>query len=49
LINISDNPDLSDGVAEYFFEGSDGQQALTEDAPETKMIIGVTGEFIPGN
>jgi rhodanese-related sulfurtransferase len=46
-IDLSDGAAFFPAVQEYHFEESDDQQALTEDSPESGMILNVEAEFIP--
>ena len=47
VISVGDNPNFSEAAAEFSFEASDSQPALSETAQEVKMISGVRAEFFP--
>ena len=47
VIEISDAPATVQADAEYVYEASDRQAALTDDSPENKMIGAVTARYNP--
>ena len=47
VIEISDAPATIQADAEYIYEASDKQAALTSDSPENKMIGAVTARYNP--
>jgi hypothetical protein len=47
VIEISDAPATVQADAEYVYEASDRQAALTGDSPENKMIGAVTARYNP--
>jgi hypothetical protein len=47
VITIGDSPDAVEADAEFVYEASDRQAALTSDSPENAMICAVTVSFVP--
>ena len=47
VITISDTPDTVTAEAEFNYEASDRQDALTGESPENSMITAVTASFTP--
>lgn len=46
-IEVGDAPDTAQASAEFFYEASDEQEALTDEAPECNMIGAVAASFVP--
>jgi len=49
VINIGDNPATIQGDAEFIYQGSNNQPALSDSSTETSMISAVTANFIPAS
>ena len=47
VVTIGDVPEAVEADAEFFYETSDRQAALTSDSPENSMIGAVTVSFVP--
>ena len=47
-ITIGDGPSSAEAVAEFTYEGTDRQPALTDSSPENAMIGPVAAVFTPG-
>lgn len=48
-IEIGDEPTTSEASAEFVYEASDNQEALTDDADENSMIGAVTASYVFGS
>ena len=46
-ITVGDSPAAKQADAEFFFEATEEQPALSEESPEASMIENVTAEYIP--